>query len=203
MFTEGVGSMSDEGEYSTEKRRQQSRMFDSIHRMLNILDNAQAFLERLKYDELILAKGGRGKSSRPVIVDWYGEKWAIEQIVNRSESKTFDKMMKSVDLGTLPTVETAQAQQAEKKELRDLLQKLSDRQATEAKELADTQKRQIHGDKERHQQERQDQQKQFVEERNRYISEYQESRHIHEEIHEREKQQSLEPGEDPKKGFSR
>lgn len=88
-------------------------------------------------------------------------------------------------------------QQAEDPELEALMKSLDKRHAKEALDLTDKHDRESGPPTEvdgRHIQERQEQNKKFAEERDRYISEYHESRRLQNEIRDREKQEALERG---------
>jgi hypothetical protein len=127
----------------------------------------------------------------------------------------YGRFMAPIDVEKLPTVQEAQAIQDQRKgldpELRVLLRNLDARQAREALDLTDKQElltRDIgppHPLDRYHQQERQQQKEKFADERERYISEYQESRRLIDEIREREKQEAPERGEGLEEGpsFSR
>jgi len=120
-----------------------------------------------------------------------------------------------IDVQKLPTVQEAQAIQDQRKgldpELRVLLRNLDARQAREALDLTDKQElltRDLgppHPLDRYHLQEREQQKDKFADERERYVSEYQESRRLLDEIRDREKQEALERGEGMEEGpgFSR
>jgi len=127
----------------------------------------------------------------------------------------YGEFIAPIDVEKLPTVQGAQAIQDQRKgldpELGALLRNLDARQAREALDLTDKQElltRDIgppHPLDRYHLQEREQQKEKLADERERYISEYQESRRLLDEIRDREKQEALERGEDLEhgRGFSR
>jgi hypothetical protein len=127
----------------------------------------------------------------------------------------YGKFIAPIDVEKLPTVQEAQAIQDQRKgldpELGVLLRNLDARQAREALDLTDKQElltRDLgppHPLDRYHLQEREQQKEKFADERERYVSEYQESRRLLDEIRNREKQEALERGEglEHGPGFSR
>ena len=91
--------------------------------------------------------------------------------------------------------------------LEDLEKSLADRQARESHDLALKQTAELNrlGPSQeltdRHRQEWEGQTKDFAKERERYIVEFYDAQRMVEEMREREKQESLERGDEPKEGF--
>jgi len=106
------------------------------------------------------------------------------------------------DLMAFAQNKTSEVMQPKDPELETLMKNLDARQKKEAIDLTDRQENQIHGDapnwlSQRHVQERQDQNKQFADERERYTAEHNEAKHILEEMRQQEKQEALERGDKP------
>jgi hypothetical protein len=91
--------------------------------------------------------------------------------------------------------------------LEDLEKKLADRQAEESHDLALKQTAELNrlGPSQqltdRHREEWQEQANGFAKERDRYIEEFHDAQRILEKMREREKQEALEHGQEPEKGF--
>jgi len=110
------------------------------------------------------------------------------------------------ELMAFAKAERQSPKQAQDPELEALMKKVDERHAKDALDLTDKQDRELGSTPERAErrmQERQEQNKKFAEERDRYISEYHETRRLQNEIRGREKEEALERGEDLDKGFSR
>ena len=91
-------------------------------------------------------------------------------------------------------------------ELEAIMKNLDARHAKEAVDLTDKHDRELGSapaHAERRIQERQAQNREFAKERERYVSEYHETRRLQNEIRDREKQDARERGENLDKGFSR
>jgi hypothetical protein len=104
------------------------------------------------------------------------------------------------ELMAFAKAERQDLKQAQDPELEALMKDLDARHAEEAFDLTVKHDLELQGSIEGiarpHTQERQEQNREFAAERERYVSEYQESRRLHDEIRDREKQEGVERGAD-------
>jgi hypothetical protein len=178
--------------------------------------NAEAYKSAIEQAGYVLAQRDDKivvVSRRSVVVDDL-ERLTPAITAKGDDISDYKKFIAPIAVQELPSVSDAQAIQDRRNgndpEFEALMRGLYARQDREALDLTDRQEDEIfgdptHGQTQRHQQESEEQEKQFAAERERYRSEYEESRRLLDEIHEREKHEGLEHGEDLEhgRGFSR
>jgi hypothetical protein len=209
---ENFKSSIDRGKLPTETEAQQANDPARVQEFWDLCDkNAEDYKRAIEQAGYVLAQRDDKivvVSRRAVIVDDL-ERLTPAITAKGDDISDYKKFIAPIAAQELPSVSAAQAVQDRQSgydpEFEALMRGLYARQAREALDLSDRQEDEIHGDPtrwqtQRHVQESEEQKEQFAAERERYTSEYQESRRLLDEIHGREKDEGLERGEDLERG---